>query len=394
MPEFLPPPVFGAPTHTMDTFEVHPDCRHYDGGLPCRFRRPCHGCEHYDPVGDRILIVLLEALGDILITSPLPARIKRENPTAHITWLVDERCAPLVRINPHVDRVLVHGWESTEQLRAETFDTVLGLERVRSAAALVGAISARKKAGLVHGGRHNALEALDERSREILMLDTWNDYRTKFNAKSWTELYFHVAGFEYQGEPYVAEPSLQARARVERAYRRPDSRRAVCLNIGGSFPQKVWPDGHWLRLARGQLAAGRRVVLMGGPGEDERCQVLVRELRAQGAGPQDVLYEALTLEETCAVPEFCDAMVSNDSFGYHVGLLGGLPCVVLFGPSNPAEVLLPHVDNVRVVRSDYACSPCAHQMLCGGAGGCMDVIEPDSVEQSLADLLKGVPDES
>ncbi|WP_406120399.1 glycosyltransferase family 9 protein [Streptomyces canus] len=394
MPEMLPPPVFGAPEHTMETFEVRPDCRYYDGGLPCRFRRPCHGCDRYDPVGSRILIVLLEALGDILITSPLPGRLKREHPGAHITWLVYEHCAPLVRLNPHVDRVLVYGWETMEQLGSETYDLVLGLERVRAAAALVDRIQARKKVGIAHRGRHNALEALDDRSREILMLDTWNDYRTKFNTKSWTELYFQVANLEYENEPYVAEPRPDARARVASYYGRRDDRTTICLNVGGSFPQKVWPDRHWLSLALSLINSGKRMIFMGGPAEGARCKALVDGLRQAGAGPEDAWYEPLTLEETCAVPEHCDAMVTNDSFGYHVGLLGGLPCVVLFGPSTPAEVLLPHVDNVNVLRSGYACSPCAHQMLCEGAGGCMDVIEPKAVEHSLTDLLRRTRGES
>src|SRR5262249_55016435 len=158
------------------------------------------------------------------------------------------------------------------------------------------------------------------------MLDTWNDYRTRFNRKSWTELYFQVAGYDYRGEPYIAEVSPAAHARVERAYRRIDDRVTVCLNLGGSFPQKVWPDRLWPALAARVLRQGRRVVLRGGPAEEERCRAV-----QAGFAAEDVCYEPLTLEETCAVPRFCDAMVTNDSFGYHVGLLGGLPCVVLFG---------------------------------------------------------------
>ena len=97
-PEQLP--VRGAflgPVHTVDTFEIHSDCRHFAGGRPCRHWRPCHGCPHRDPVDHRVLIVMLGLLGDMLIASPLPARIRAEKPGAHITWLVDEACAPILR---------------------------------------------------------------------------------------------------------------------------------------------------------------------------------------------------------------------------------------------------------------------------------------------------------
>jgi len=96
-----PPP---HPSLAEDTFTWRPDCRHFVGGLPCKHWRPCPGCKKYDPVGYRVLIIMLGLLGDMLIASPLPARIKKDHPDAHITWLVDDACAPVLRMNPDIER--------------------------------------------------------------------------------------------------------------------------------------------------------------------------------------------------------------------------------------------------------------------------------------------------
>lgn len=384
----LSPGPFGPPDHTVENFVVHTDCRHYDGGYPCIHWRPCLNCPHYDPVGSRVLIVMLQALGDMLILSPLPARIKRDDPSAHITWLVDESTAPVVRMNPYVDRVLVFGWEAAVQLRSESFDLVIGFERRASAAALLEQVRAKRKVGSIHGTKDNALHPLDGPSRRIVMMDVWNDYRTRWNDRTWTELYFDVAGYRYEGEPYVVDIPPAADRRVRELVATAHDGRRACLNMGGSFVQKIWPDRHWVELGRLLLARGLQVVLTGGAAEREHCEAVLRALTGEVSEAGRVVYEPLAIEEFVALPRYCDVVVTGDSFGFHTALAHRRPTVVLFGPSNPVEVVPRDAEGyVRALRSTFACSPCAYQMVCGGEGGCMDTISPDEVVLRVEELL-------
>lgn len=127
---------------TTSDFFWRPDCRHFIGGLPCKHWRPCPGCTLYDPVTHRILIVMLKRMGDMLIASPLPARIKAEHPGAHITWLVGAESAPIVEMIPHVDRVLTWETETAHTVLAEHYDAVYSFERHPAVAGLVPRISA------------------------------------------------------------------------------------------------------------------------------------------------------------------------------------------------------------------------------------------------------------
>lgn len=54
-----------------------------------------------------ILIIRLSALGDVVHTLPVAAAIKRYNPEAKVTWVVDPLSAPLLKNNPAIDRVIV-----------------------------------------------------------------------------------------------------------------------------------------------------------------------------------------------------------------------------------------------------------------------------------------------
>lgn len=382
-----PVDIFLEPGYPPSSFIWRPDCREFCGGLPCRHWRPCQGCGHYDPITRRVLIVMLGLLGDMLIASPLPARIKREDPGTHITWLVDGACAPVLRMNPDIDRVLVFDWQAATHLPSETFDAIYSFERTPSAAALVERIPATHKAGLAHGGRDNGLYPIGTAAEHFFLMNTWNDYRTRRNTKTWTELYFDVAGYQYDGEPYVLRVPDAAHTRIRQMLPGNNSRPRVCLNVGGSLDTKIWPAQHWLRLGRALLAPGYDLIITGGPTDTALCEHLHAELSAADMVGTRVHYAALSIEEFAAVPAHCDVVVTGDSFGFHLALAHHRPCVLLLGPSNGAEVIPRHVSTVTALRSTLGCSPCAHQVACGGAGGCMNTITPDQVTAAVLTFL-------
>jgi ADP-heptose:LPS heptosyltransferase len=387
IPEQIPAKgAFLGPAHTTDTFEIHPDCRHFVGGMPCRHWRPCHSCPHHDPVDYRVLIVMLGLLGDMLIASPLPKRIRADHPGAHITWLVDEACAPILRMNPYVDEVLVHDWEAAAQLPSRRFDAVYSFERTPSAAALVDRIEAGHKAGIAFGGPHHGLYPMGEAAIQFFRQNTWNDYRTISNQQTWTELYFAVAGYQYAGEPYVLKVPEAARRRAAGLLGERTGAR-VCLNLGGSLPTKVWPERHWAELADALLGHGAQLAILGGPADRDACEGLVQHLRMRGADEHDVAYAPLSLEEASALPGLVDVVVTGDSFGFHLALAYGKRTVLLLGPSNGAEVIPKHATSVTALGSTLPCSPCAHQVACGGVGGCMETIDPPTVLKATLDHL-------
>ena len=59
------------------------------------------------PRAERILVVRLGALGDVLRTLPAVATLRRAYPQARLVWLVEEACAGAVRGQAGVDEVLV-----------------------------------------------------------------------------------------------------------------------------------------------------------------------------------------------------------------------------------------------------------------------------------------------
>jgi ADP-heptose:LPS heptosyltransferase len=55
---------------------------------------------------ERILIIRLAAIGDVVMASSLARRVRDEMPGAHVSWLCGETVAPLVEEFADVDEVI------------------------------------------------------------------------------------------------------------------------------------------------------------------------------------------------------------------------------------------------------------------------------------------------
>jgi len=56
---------------------------------------------------ERILIVRLSAIGDVIHSLPTASALRQKYPNAQIDWLVEEQSYPLVNLNPYLDNVII-----------------------------------------------------------------------------------------------------------------------------------------------------------------------------------------------------------------------------------------------------------------------------------------------
>ena len=56
---------------------------------------------------DRILLVRLREIGDVVFTTPAIAALRTRFPGAHLTYTVEPAAAPIVAGNPHLNDIIV-----------------------------------------------------------------------------------------------------------------------------------------------------------------------------------------------------------------------------------------------------------------------------------------------
>src|SRR5688572_31679929 len=104
--------------------EVAWDCRFFIGDRPCIWHKRegllCT-CERYERIDERLLIVKLDAMGDVLRSTALLPPLAEVHPHAAITWLTRRESVPLIQKNPYVAEVLELGAEAIVHLQTRRF---------------------------------------------------------------------------------------------------------------------------------------------------------------------------------------------------------------------------------------------------------------------------------
>jgi heptosyltransferase III len=116
-------------------------------------------------------------------------------------------------------------------------------------------------------------------------------------------------------------------------------RTVIAVHPGSGSPRKNWPLPRW-----GEICAWLT--------QEQQAQILVVTGEAEPAGVlADCVHRAhhRPLEELVAELSSCRLFLGHDSGVSHLAAACGVPCVLLFGPTDPA-MWAPPASHVRVIR--------------------------------------------
>ncbi len=362
------------------------DCRNYRGDRPCAagVQGVCPAdCGHYNPMGFRILIIKLGALGDVIRTAALLPGLKEAWPESHITWVTRPSGVRALRNHPQIDRLLPLDGEALSHLDYERFDLCLSLDKEPGPCALAMRIDARDKRG-IGLSPFGTTYPLNPECAHYFELGLSDELKFHHNNKSYQHLLYEALGLAYKGQRYQLYPTNEQHHRAARFWADrgiDDGEVVVGLNTGAGhvFANKNWPPEKFIALAERLVAYnGWRVALLGGPQEI----TLNRSIAELCPGVIDLgCHDEL---DFAALIRRCNAVVTGDTMAMHVAIAAEIPCIVLFGPTAPQEIDL-YGRGEKLV-TNLGCSPC-YKRACDFSPNCMDDIP---VEHVLAALQRWV----
>lgn len=355
------------------------DCRHFRGDRPCAagVQGVCPAaCASYAPMGTRILVIKLGALGDVIRTAALLPGVKAHWPQSHVTWVSKPSGVRMLANHPLIDRLLPFDAETICHLEQERFDVCLSLDKESGPAALAMRVSAtdRRGVGLSPFGTPFPLNAA---CVDYFRLGLDDDQKFYANQSSYPELIYGAVGLPYHGERYTLHPTTAHHAAAARrwsAWGVTPSDVVVGLNTGAGdvFANKSWPADRFIELARRLTTRSTfRVALFGGPGERDRN----RYIAAACPTVIDTGCDHAELEFAALVAR-ANVLVTGDTMALHVAVALDVPCVALFGPTCAQEIDLFGRGEKCVTQ--LACSPC-YRRSCDITPNCMDDITLENV---------------
>lgn len=345
---------------------------------------------------NRILIVRLSSIGDVVRTLPALTSLRRQYPHAHIAWAVEDKAGSVLEGHPLLDEVIVferkkivdslchptrlHRFPSLllgffRDLRRNRYDLVFDFHGILKSGLIARLSGSSKRVGFERGYE-----------KEFNYLFT-NVKVTPSNSRlPRVSRNLELVATVVSPENLTDEPVLgvtenhRAKARAFVTEKFGGSHPLVAVHPGTSREIKKWPVEAFSKLC--DLIAeslGAMVILTWGPGEFDE----VVQIRALSRTAPEIAMQTNGLLELAALFELCDLMVTVDNGPMHIGSAMRTPVVALFGPTD-IKINAPHWQPNRIVTRSLACCPCDEN--CAFAQ-CMSDITPEEVYEKARELL-------
>lgn len=311
------------------------------------------------PVYQKILILKIGAMGDVLMTTPFVRALAGQCPGGEIHYLVGRHSAPVLRQNPHIARLV------------EVPDEIFYQKKVIALFRLFWKLRKEKYTRVVvlHRSLFHFLFARALSPRVIGHRNPRGPGGFFFGTDLFPDGTHHVHAFlallakmglgkgpQYHlGLDFPLGPG-------DRAIPPKSSKTLVALNPGGggnpgeTTDVRQWPLEKWVGL--GQRLLGFRedleIAICGGPGDKVLAGALVSALASAR------VENRAGLDDLVGFRKFVGGVgvfVTGDTGGMHVAAAAGVPVVALFGPTDPGEKA-PLEPPALVVWEPPPCAPC------------------------------------
>lgn len=319
------------------------------------------------PTLERILIIKMSAIGDVVQTLPFLEVLHHNLPNARIDWLVEEATADLVAGHPAVDRILVSRRSSwprelarpatalpaaadiarfIARLRRRAYDLAIDLQGLLKSGLWLGLSRARRKvtlAGAREGSRWFATETPLPVDSDRHAIDRYLEAaeRLGFRPVPWQGT-IPISPGDLESADLLLAPLLET------------GRHIVALNPMARWESKLWPPERFAALADTLVRDfGCRLVFTGGHSDRPAIEKILRQMTA----PALDLVGRTGLKELAALLTRATVLVCTDTGPMHMAVAMKCPVVALFGPTAPWRTG-PYGPGHRVIRSKSSCSPC------------------------------------
>ena len=369
---------------------VIPKCKNFSGYKPCKPYYNCleSGCalEEECKMGTKILIVSLDALGNVLDNTPLLPAIKRKYPDSTIHWMTMPNAEKILFNNEYIDKLFLWSDESRMIARNIEYDIVMNADKSDYACAFTNEVKAKKKLGFILNDDGKIIPANESAMYSyILGIDDQKKFRD--NTKTGVEIIHDVFELKYERDRYVFSLTEDENKFVEE-YKKsinynPDEV-YVGFNTGCSelFPNKKMTIAQHVKLIEELIKNSRNIVmLLGGREDTERNDTIYNSFNKEQK--HRIINTPTTegIRRGACYMSMPDIVISGDSFGMHLAIALQKYIICWFGLSCHQEIEL-YDYGVKLYPDKLECSPCWKRK-CPYNLECIDLIDLNKIIETV-----------
>ncbi|MBN2570845.1 MAG: glycosyltransferase family 9 protein [Ignavibacteriales bacterium] len=321
---------------------------------------------------NKILIIRLSSLGDILLTTPITRAIKTAFPKIQIDFLVKDKYSDVYKYNPMINKLFLYKSESVVgfilELKKNNYDFVIDLHNNFRSREIIRKL----KLSVVKYKKHNlkkflfvkfklnllkALKSIPERYAECIPKITLDEYGL--------DLFI----------PHSIKPKLNEKEKY------------IGICPGSRHFSKRYPKEYFIELSKMLIQTGYKIVLFGGKDDMMLCNEISNEIQSaiNLSNEDDLLLTAADMKH-------CKAIICNDSGLMHTATATKTPVAVFYGSTVREFGFFPYnSENIIFENNSISCRPCSHIGLnkCPKKHfKCMKELTPKRIFNDLENFIK------
>ena len=323
---------------------------------------------------NRILIVRLSSLGDILLTTPLVRSLKKQFQSIEIDYLLRKGYQDTYSYNPYISNL--HLYENqknnllTEQLQSRNFDLIIDLQNnIRS------------------NRITNKLKVLTlkfhKKSLDKFLLVKFKINRMKDLHQIPVRYAEVIPKFELDKEGLELYLPDNITSKIKR------ENNLIGFCPGSRHFTKKWPVDYFCELGNSLSRMGYKIVLFGGKDDKELCKQIADNI----PDSVDLSNNDLLLQSACDMKN-CKALVCNDSGLMHLACAVNVPVILLMGSTVKEFGFAPYKNKNLILENNLlSCRPCSHigKEKCPKKHfKCMIDIKPNNILDKIIEFLREI----
>jgi len=345
---------------------------------------------------ERILCVRLDALGDVLMTTPALRALKEALPGRRITLLTSPAGAEAAALIPSVDEVIIYAapWMKATSPRADSRADRALIRRLHDArfdAAAIFTVYSQNPlpAATLCTLAEVPLRLAHCRENPYQLLTHWvpdpePEHLLRHEVRRQLDLVRSV-GCQISDERMVLEVPSVARMRVLGQLQRlgVDPRSAwVVIHPGATAPSRRYPPEQFALAARRLvLDVDIQVIFTGSSAERTEVEQIQTAMGVHSFS----LAGELDLGELAALLAMAPLLIANNTGPVHIAAAVGTPIVDLYALTNPQHT--PWGVPNRVLNHDVPCKYCYKSVCPEGHHHCLALVPPEAVVEAVWSLL-------
>lgn len=322
---------------------------------------------------NKVLIIRLSSLGDILLTTPFVRSLKNQYPKIEIDYIVREEYSDLLKLNPHLNKVFKFSrtekdnLTTTSEIKRNKYDLIIDLQN-----------NLRSKK--IFSDNNPQILRFSKNTWQKFLLVNFKINRLKNEPQIPVRYANTISGFQLDknGLDLFTDKTTDTRILGKE--------NLIGFCPGARHYTKRWLKEYFIELGNKLTKAGYTIVLFGGKIDKELCAEISKEI----SGSIDVS-NIDNILQTAADMKLCKAVVCNDSGLMHTAAAVGTKVAAIFGSTVKEFGFAPYnCKDLILENNSLNCRPCSHigRSSCPKKHfDCMKLIKPDFVFEKVISII-------